>query len=487
MGSSMRLPRDGVQKHSCYNNDYKQFREVGSVTLRPRVPSRKTASKAIGVLLAIAAVVTGVKADLIPGLGQVRDALPLVSAAPFAATASLSISPSSAVPNESIVLFGTNFSAASVSGGTGPGGTHQITGTGGSKITLGGTALESPYVSYPIPLDSGGTWVAEVVIPGKSGAAALTSGSLQVVATDSIGASASASVSMRSRKITLAPKEGRVGSEIEVKGVGFHARNGTSPDQFSVNIDYNGKFRITVTPDASGAFETKVTAPFEALIPSTNTVKATVVGTAAAASAEHKVPAATVSISPGEGPSGIIFTVNGANFRPFRLVSDITIGVPSVLSSSLSTDADGSFTFSGVVPQLPAGTKVVSITVGQVRAFVSFKVTEPDVPPTPIRTPTPTPRPTSTPSPPADPYVGLAPLIEAGNLVRAWHFDPSAQNDPPDFGWSLFDPRTVFASANTVREIRSGQFYWISVRNNQTVTLNGKERVLYSGWNPVTW
>jgi len=83
--------------------------------------------------------------------------------------------------------------------------------------------------------------------------------------------------------------------------------------------------------------------------------------------------------------------------------------------------------------------------------------------------------------------VGLAPLIDAGNLIRAWHFDPAAQNDPPDFGWSLFDPRAVFASANTAREIRTGQFYWIGVRNNQTVTLNGKERVLYSGWNPVTW
>ena len=83
--------------------------------------------------------------------------------------------------------------------------------------------------------------------------------------------------------------------------------------------------------------------------------------------------------------------------------------------------------------------------------------------------------------------MALGPLIGGGNLVRAWHFDPATQNNAPDFGWSLFDPRAVFANANTVRDITAGQFYWISLRDNQTVTLNGTERVLFSGWNPVTW
>ena len=448
------------------------------MTLRPRIPRRKSALKVIGVLLVIAAVAAGVKAELIPDLNGLRDTLPLVSAAPMAATPTLSISPSTAVPNESIVIFGANFSAVNVAGGTGPNGTHQITGSGVSVITLGGPILQSPFVSYPIDLDSGGSWVANVIIPATG--VALISGSLQVWATDSGGASASAGVNIRSRTITLDPIEGRLGSVIKVKGVGFPARNGSSPDLFNVNIDYNGRFLMRVTPDSTGEFEATITVPINALIPSTNFVRATVAGTAADATAEHKVPAATISISPQEGPSGIIFTVTGTNFRPFFPVANLTIGVPSVLpSSSITTDKDGSFTISNRLPQLPEGTHAVVATVGGLLASVSFKVSRPTGPPTP------TPRPT--PSPLAGPYVALAPLIEAGNLVRVWHFDPATQNNPPNFGWSLFDPRAVFASANTVREMRTRQFYWISVRDNQTVTLNGKERVFYSGWNPVTW
>ena len=47
----------------------------------------------------------------IPDLNDLRATLPLVSAAPMAATPILTISPTAAVPNESIVIFGANFSA----------------------------------------------------------------------------------------------------------------------------------------------------------------------------------------------------------------------------------------------------------------------------------------------------------------------------------------------------------------------------------------
>ena len=57
---------------------YKQFKEVGPVTLSPRVSRRKTASKAIGVLLALVAGVTAVKAELIPGGNEPRGNMPVV-------------------------------------------------------------------------------------------------------------------------------------------------------------------------------------------------------------------------------------------------------------------------------------------------------------------------------------------------------------------------------------------------------------------------
>ena len=86
---------------------------------------------------------------------------------------------------------------------------------------------------------------------------------------------------------------------------------------------------------------------------------------------------------------------------------------------------------------------------------------------------------------PAD---ALAALISNNdNLQRVWHFDPSKQSVAPDFGWFLYDPRPVFAAANSVDQIDGGKFYWINVREAQTAVLGGVSRSLFAGWNPVTW
>jgi len=99
--------------------------------------------------------------------------------------------------------------------------------------------------------------------------------------------------------------------------------------------------------------------------------------------------------------------------------------------------------------------------------------------------------PTATPSPvaaamaPADALAGL--IGNNDNLQRVWHFDPSQQSVAPDFGWFLYDPRPVFAAANSVDMIEGGKFYWINVREAQTAILGGVSRSLFAGWNPVTW
>lgn len=50
---------------------------------------------------------------------------------------------------------------------------------------------------------------------------------------------------------------------------------------------------------------------------------------------------------------------------------------------------------------------------------------------------------------------GIADILEplGDNLLRVWHFDPANQDEDPDRGWFLYDPRPAFiAGANTLHE-----------------------------------
>ena len=67
------------------------------------------------------------------------------------------------------------------------------------------------------------------------------------------------------------------------------------------------------------------------------------------------------------------------------------------------------------------------------------------------------------------------------NLLMVWGFDRTIQD------WSFYDPSSGFAKFNTIREMAPGGFYYLVVERNQTVTLNGRERTLFPGWNPERW
>lgn len=435
------------------------------MSIRPKLASRVIAALIAALIAGFVSGPVDIQAALGPG-GP--DGVSILSSRPALLPPQITASPSSAVPNQAVVLIGGGFSAKSVDGGTGSGGRHQITGTGTSIITMGGNTLQSPYITYPIDLDDGGSWVAELIIEGNS--STFSASSLQFVAKDTGGASATASVNLVTRKISVDDSESRIGTTVKLKGVGFPASNVTSPKSFRVNIQYGSNNLTSVTPDTDGEFEVDFIVPTSAVIPSTNTITATISGTTSTSTVNHSVPADTTSIAPTSGPSGTTVTVTGTNFRAFRTISNVTIGVLSILpSSSTTTDKDGSFTITGIVPGLPPGTRRVESTIGGVKSFASFKVTAPDVPPTA------TPAPTPTPAPSVGPAEGLAPLIDDENLVRVWHFDPSAQDSPPSFGWALYDPRPIFVLANTVTRLTSGKFYWMAVNENQTVTLTARK------------
>ena len=88
------------------------------------------------------------------------------------------------------------------------------------------------------------------------------------------------------------------------------------------------------------------------------------------------------------------------------------------------------------------------------------------------------------------PASGLAPLINADNLERVFYFDNSTKT------WLFFDPRPAFAAANSLQELRDRQIYWLKIKRDQTVTLNGKGQPLNcinegmaseNCWNLLVW
>lgn len=88
------------------------------------------------------------------------------------------------------------------------------------------------------------------------------------------------------------------------------------------------------------------------------------------------------------------------------------------------------------------------------------------------------------------PSTELAPLLDQDNLIRVFHFRNSTKD------WLFYDPRPAFAAANTLVDLQDRTIYWLKVKRDQNVTLNGKEqRVSCTNegtasedcWNILVW
>ena len=188
----------------------------------------------------------------------------------------------------------------------------------------------------------------------------------------------------------------------------------------------------------------------------------------------------TPGVDPDQGPPGSLFTVKGAQFLSFAGVESIKLGGREVLGNrTVNTDADGSFTADNlVVPGLEPGSYSLVVTVGtgsqETTAVTIFEVTAQQ----------------SLTLQSSSPASALAPLINADNLERVFYFNNSTKD------WLFFDPRPAFAAANTLKELRNREIYWLKVRRDQTVTLNGKQQAVNcinegtaaeNCWNLLVW
>ena len=386
------------------------------------------------------------------------------------------------VPNQTVTLVGRGFSTG--------GGAEINVNSGAAEATISGDDAKLDGRSDnlnegdPIDVDNAGNWSSSFVIPVTS--TTTTPGEHELSITDTQGRSGSVVLSMAPRVLTMTPASGRVGTRVQVEGSGFPADNRAvgSETTSTVTIRYSEgaepRTVVTLTPDGSGNVRGWFTVPLAAGIPSTNAVRATfeVDNVTVTTSAVHEVPRAGITLDKESGPAGTIVTVTGQGFKRYTTVEQIDFGTLDVRSGfGLSTDGTGGFEATILVPGANTGAQAITVEVGDTTASATFTVTDD---PFVI-----TPEPAAAPMPPADALAAV--IANDNNLVRVWQFDASMQNEAPDFGWSLYDPRPLFADANTIEMVEGGKFYWINVQNEQTAVLGGTSRTLYAGWNPVTW
>ena len=386
--------------------------------------------------------------------------------------AQLSVTPSMGlVPNQTVTLSGRGFSIGGLAEINVAGADATISGSGEDLDPRDGKLNEGKVVE----VDNAGNWSSSFVIPVTD--VTVTPGDQELSITDTEGRSGSVNLNMAERTLTLSPASSRVGTRVNIEGSGFPADNPSEGGDRTVTVEIQysvtGDTRtvVTLTPDGSGNIRGWFTVPLNAGIPSTNAVRAVFdipdTNVAVTTSAVHQVPRAGITLDKESGPAGTIVTVTGEGFKRYTSVEDIMFGTLAVGEGGY-TDGVGSFTAEFLVPGANTGAQAVSVKVGETTASATFTVTE-DALVAPVE-------PAAEPMPPADAFAAL--IANDNNLVRVWQFDASAQNEAPDFGWSLYDPRPLFADANTIEMVEGGKFYWINVQNEQTSVLGGKSRTL---------
>ena len=455
--------------------------------------------------------------------------------------ASISVTPSTVVPNQTMTVQGNNFSCTGqIRAGNGSSITYNGNGNGtmGSKLGPGGGVLSTGC----------NTWSSGLVVPIII--ETLSGGEVALEITDSNGTSAATTLTIPYRTISISPTSSGLGSTVSVEGSGFPAANSstgadTAPT-VTMTYEYGSSSKdvATYTPDGNGNIGGTFTVPLDATIGSTNVLKSSFnFGNfqVVTDSVSHSIPSASISASANIYTDGTTINVTGSGFKAFRTVSSLTInGVNAIPDISPASDGDGALNaiLSDFAISSP-GTHTISVTIDGATATNTFTAsnynssqpapgfqnssvsictgstsgltcmcmggrwthcTEATSGSSVYLIPTPTPAPIPTPTPvyvyvypptptPMPAYVATDDMrVETkvkeplgGNLIRIFNFSNRTKT------WSFYDPDPDLAGINTLQTVASGEVYWIKVYADAVVTLNNKPRQLYSGWNLVAY
>ncbi|MFQ6028439.1 MAG: IPT/TIG domain-containing protein [Dehalococcoidia bacterium] len=390
--------------------------------------------------------------------------------------ATLTLTPTTVIPNQTIVVTGKNFTWG-----------KDVT---IETITIDNEVLPSSNISSgtQVNVDSSGTFIATVLVPINSNT--LNPGTRKVKAVDSLGRQATASFTVAAPTISISPVDSSVGSTVTVTGSGFPVSSGRIGADLSplVDIEYkieNGISRTLVTaqPDTKGAFTVTFKVPLKTPVPSDNNeVRASIPNTGFIAKIKHTVPKSDFTVTPASGAPGTQVTVTGSSYKAFVPISSVKIsGIPVLTDQTMYTDGDGSLSIKFVVPALENGTFPISVVAGSTSRITTFTVTDGVTSDPETMEAGPVGGPPRTQWLPArySAFLSLRPL--RNNLTRVFHFDNTTKQ------WSFYDPQPEFAEVNTLTELVQRQGYWIRVKWDETILLGDKRRELYRGWNLIAW
>ena len=400
--------------------------------------------------------------------------------------ATLILTPSSAVPNQTISVVGRGFSSRSTINHE-DGDKSRVT-IGGDPNGLKGTSSPSDLIDGgdKVETDSGGNWAAEIIVPMND--ATLTPGTYELKVVDSDGRVGMADLTILPRTLEMSPAAGRVGSTVTVTGKGFPADNSSNdaPNPPNVTISYDGDRRASVTPDSAGNFTVSFKVPSGVGIPSTNAVEADFTAelagggtTPITVSQTHNVPEGTITVEPTEVRPGDTITITGAGFAGFEQLTELEVGTRDLTPSpKVNTARDGTFTAQVLIPDFDLGSITVKATVGDTIASATLAIVEE----------TTTMMPEVMMAEEATPDVAFAAVIAEDNLIAVYHFDPATQNEAPNYGYTVYDARPLFMSGNNLDSIEPGQFYTVQVSEDQMgVTLGNQTVDLYAPFTPIRW
>ena len=345
-------------------------------------------------------------------------------------TLSLTLTPSTAVPGESVDLDGSGF---------GGGATVM-------SLKVGGQDAQGPPRN---PATTNGRFFVTFTVPDVG------DGTHTVTLTDSDGKIGEGTLIVPKPAITIDPASSRRGTPVRVTGTGFPATD-------SIAITYGGDDAGFARSDSAGNWDTVILVPTDAEIGKAADIVAerkevSEVGqddykaSRKSDAVEHMVPESELTLSADEAASGQMITITGTGFPPYSGV-EVQFGNLPKSSAGVTTDGNGDFTARVQVPLLPPGSShLLKVIVGGEEGKTItelFAIAS------------------------ADAMVSkavedvLADLIEGDNLQSAWVYNADTG------GWDLaYSNNPLFAARVTVTELNSGDILWVSV--SEDITFQG--------------